>query len=115
MVARMAPGSVIVDLASERGGNCELTRPGEKVIANGVTIIGRINLASTVPYHASQMYARNITAFLQYLVHDGKLELKLDDEIIRSTMLTRGGEIVNERVREFLSLPALATAGKGAS
>lgn len=115
MVARMAPGSVIVDLASERGGNCELTRPGEKVVANGVTIIGRINLASTVPYHASQMYARNITAFLQYLVHDGKLELKLDDEIIRSTLLTRGGEIVNERVREFLSLPALATAGKGAS
>ena len=115
MVARMAPGSVIVDLASERGGNCELTRPGEKVVANGVTIIGRINLASTVPYHASQMYARNITAFLQYLVHDGKLELKLDDEIVRSTMLTRGGEIVNERVREFLSLPALANAGKGAS
>ena len=115
MVARMAPGSVIVDLASERGGNCELTRPGEKVVANGVTIIGRINLASTVPYHASQMYARNITAFLQYLVHDGKLELKLDDEIVRSTLLTRGGEIVNGRVREFLSLPALATAGKGAS
>jgi NAD(P) transhydrogenase subunit alpha len=115
MVAKMAPGSVIVDLASERGGNCELTRPGEKVVANGVTIIGRINLASTVPYHASQMYARNITAFLQYLVHDGKIELKLDDEIIRSTLLTGGGEIVNERVREFLSLPALATAGKGAS
>jgi H+-translocating NAD(P) transhydrogenase subunit alpha len=115
MVARMAPGSVIVDLASERGGNCELTRPGEKVVANGVTIIGRINLASTVPYHASQMYARNITAFLQYLVRDGKLELKLDDEIVRSTLLTRGGEIVNGRVREFLSLPALATAGKGAS
>jgi NAD(P) transhydrogenase subunit alpha len=115
MVARMAPGSVIVDLAAERGGNCELTRPGEKVVADGVTIIGRINLASTVPYHASQMYARNITAFLQYLVHDGKLELKPDDEIVRSTMLTRGGEIVNERVREFLSLPALATAGKGAS
>jgi NAD(P) transhydrogenase subunit alpha len=115
MVARMAPGSVIVDLASERGGNCELTRPGEKVVANGVTIIGRINLASTVPYHASQMYARNITAFLQYLVHDGKLELKLDDEIVRSTLLTRGGDIVNGRVREFLSLPALATAGKGAS
>jgi NAD(P) transhydrogenase subunit alpha len=111
MVARMAPGSVIVDLASERGGNCELTRPGEKVVANGVTVIGRINLASTVPYHASQMYARNITAFLQYLVHDGKLQIKLDDEIVRNTLLTRSGEIVNERVREFLSLPALTTAG----
>jgi NAD(P) transhydrogenase subunit alpha len=115
MVARMAPGSVIVDLASERGGNCELTRAGENVVTDGVTIIGRINLASTVPYHASQMYARNITAFLQYLVPDGKLQLKLDDEIIRSTLLTRAGEIVNERVREFLSLPALAAVGKGGS
>jgi NAD(P) transhydrogenase subunit alpha len=111
MIERMAPGSVIVDLASERGGNCELCRPGEKVVENGVTVIGRINLASTVPYHASQMYARNITAFLQYLVHDGKLQLKLDDEIVRSTLLTRDSEIVNERVREFFSLPALATAG----
>jgi H+-translocating NAD(P) transhydrogenase subunit alpha len=111
MIERMAPGSVIVDLASERGGNCELCRPGEKVVANGVTVIGRINLASTVPYHASQMYARNITAFLQYLVRDGKLQLNLDDEIVRSTLLTRDGEIVNERIREFFSLPALATAG----
>ena len=113
MIERMAPGSVIVDLASERGGNCELCRPGEKVVEHGVTVIGRINLASTVPYHASQMYARNITAFLQYLVQGGKLQLKMDDEIVRSTLLTRGGEIVNERVREFLSLPALATAGGG--
>jgi NAD(P) transhydrogenase subunit alpha len=113
MVAGMAPGSVIVDLASERGGNCELTKPGETVISNGVTIIGRINLASTVPYHASQMYARNISAFLQYLVPGGKLQLKPDDEIVRSTLLTQGGEIVNERVREFLKLPSLATATKG--
>jgi NAD(P) transhydrogenase subunit alpha len=111
MIERMAPGSVIVDLASERGGNCELCRPGEKVVANGVTVIGRINLASTVPYHASQMYARNITAFLQYLVRDGKLQLNLADEIVRSTLLTRDGEIVNERTREFFSLPALTTAG----
>jgi NAD(P) transhydrogenase subunit alpha len=115
MVARMAPGSVIVDLASERGGNCELTKPGETVISNGVTIIGRINLASTVPYHASQMYARNISAFLQYLAPGGKLELKPDDEIVRSTLLTQGGEIVNERVREFLKLPSLATSTKGGS
>jgi NAD(P) transhydrogenase subunit alpha len=115
MVARMAPGSVIVDLASERGGNCELTRPGETVVADGVTIIGRINLASTVPYHASQMYARNITAFLQYLATEGKLQLKPDDEIIHNTLLTRGGEIVNERVREFLSLPALVATEKGGS
>ena len=109
MVRGMAPGSVIVDLAAERGGNCELTRSGETIVDSGVTIIGRINLASTVPYHASSLYARNITAFLQHLVKDGKLNLKTDDEITRETLLTRGGEIVNARVREFYSLPALAS------
>ena len=108
MVARMAPGSVIVDLASERGGNCELTRPGEVVIEHGVSIIGWINLASRVPYHASQMYARNISAFLLHLVKDGKLQLNLEDEIIRSTLVTRNGEIVNPRIREFYKLPALS-------
>jgi NAD(P) transhydrogenase subunit alpha len=107
MVASMAPGSVIVDLASERGGNCELTKTGEVVIDHGVKIIGWLNLASTVPYHASQMYARNITAFLSYMVQDGKLRLDLDDEIVRSTLVTRAGEIVNPRVREFFALPAL--------
>jgi NAD(P) transhydrogenase subunit alpha len=106
MVASMAPGSVIVDLAGERGGNCELTRPGEIVVEYGVTIIGWFNLASTVPYHASQMYARNVSAFLVHLVKEGKLQLK-EDEIIRETMLTRGGEVVNARVREFFSLPPL--------
>jgi H+-translocating NAD(P) transhydrogenase subunit alpha len=112
MVASMAPGSVIVDLAGERGGNCELTRPGEIVVAHGVTIIGWFNLASTVPYHASQMYARNVSAFLLHLVKDGKLRLNTDDEIIGETMLTRGGEVVNERVREFFSLPPLPNAVK---
>lgn len=111
MVRGMAPGSVIVDLAAERGGNCELTRSGETIVDGGVTIIGRINLASTVPYHASSLYARNIMAFLQHLVKDGKLNLKMDDEIMRDTLLTRGGEIVNARVREFFSLPALAAQG----
>jgi len=113
MVAHMAPGSVIVDLASERGGNCELTRPGEVVIEHGVSIIGWINLASRVPYHASQMYARNVTAFLLHLVQDGKLRLNLEDEIIRSTLVTRQGEIVNPRVREFYKLPALAAQPGG--
>jgi len=113
MVHSMAPGSVIVDLAAERGGNCELTRPGEKVLEHGVTIIGRINVASSVPYHASQMYARNVTAFLTLLVKDGKMQLNLEDEIIRDTLVTRGGEIVNERVREFYALPAMAAATKG--
>ena len=79
---------------------------------HGITIIGWFNLASTVPYHASQMYARNITAFLLHLVKDGKLQLDLEDEIVRETMLTRGGEVVNPRVREFFSLPALPAAPK---
>jgi len=107
MVKGMAPGSVIVDLASERGGNCELTRTGETVKQNDVTIIGAINLASSVPYHSSQMYARNISTFLAYMMKDGKLQLNPQDEIIRETMVTRGGEIVNARVREFFKLPSL--------
>ena len=113
MVAGMAPGSVIVDLASERGGNCELTRVGEKIVAHGVTIIGWFNLASTVPYHASQMYARNISAFLAHLVKDGRLQINPDDEITRGTLVTRGGELVNARIREFFALPALAPAEAG--
>jgi NAD(P) transhydrogenase subunit alpha len=111
MVKGMAPGSVIVDLAAERGGNCELTRTGETVEAHGVTIIGAINLASSVPYHASQMYARNLTTYLTYMVKDGKLQVNLQDEIIRETLITSGGEIVNARVREFFKMPALAPAG----
>jgi NAD(P) transhydrogenase subunit alpha len=111
MVKGMAMGSVIVDLASERGGNCELTRTGETVKEHGVIIIGAINLASSVPYHASQMYARNVTTFLLYMVKEGKLQLNLQDEIIRETMITSGGEVVNSRVRDFFKLPALAPAG----
>jgi NAD(P) transhydrogenase subunit alpha len=106
MVDRMAPGSVIVDLAAERGGNCEVTRPGERILEQGVTIIGTFNLASTVPYHASQMYARNLSAFLLHLVKDGKLELNRSDEIIRDTLLTADGAVVNTRVREFFGLGA---------
>jgi NAD(P) transhydrogenase subunit alpha len=107
MVKGMAAGAVIVDLAAERGGNCELTRSGETIQEHGVTIIGAVNLAGTVPYHASQMYARNLTTFLTYMVKEGKLQLNLQDEIIRETLVTRGGEIVNTRVREFYKLPAL--------
>jgi NAD(P) transhydrogenase subunit alpha len=109
MVKEMAPGSVIVDLAAERGGNCELTRPGQTV-AEHVVIIGEINLASSVPYHASQMYARNLTTYLTYLVKEGRLALNPQDEIVRETLLTHRGEIVNVRVREFFQMPALATA-----
>lgn len=111
MVKGMAPGSVIFDLAAERGGNCELTETGKTVVRHGVTIIGAINLASGVPYHASQMYARNITAFLTHLFKEGKLQMDMADEIIRETLLTNGGEIVNQRVREFFSLPALVAQG----
>jgi len=109
MVKGMAPGSVIFDLAAERGGNCELTKPGQTVVEHGVTIIGRMNLAGGVPYHASQMYSKNISAFLLHLVKDGKVQLNLQDEIIRETLLTQGGEIVQGRVREFFSLGALVS------
>ncbi len=111
MVKGMAPGSVIFDLASERGGNCELTQSGKTIVAHGVTIIGRINIATEVPYHASQMSARNVTAFLLHLVKDGKLQINLADEITRETLLTKDGEIVNQRVREFFKLPALVSQG----
>ena len=112
MVKDMVPGSVILDLAAERGGNCELTKSGETIVQHGVTIIGCINLASTAPYHASQLYARNLTNFLLHIVKDQKLALNLDDEIMRDTLLTRSGEIANARVREFFSLPALTAPGK---
>jgi NAD(P) transhydrogenase subunit alpha len=110
MVQRMALGSVIVDLAAERGGNCELTKPDETVVEHGVTIIGEFNLAGTVPYHASQMYARNVTAFLLHLAKEGKVQMNLSDEIIRETLVTQQGDVVNARVREFFSLPALQSA-----
>ena len=105
MVKGMAPGSVIVDLASERGGNCELTEASKIVLKHNVNIVGTINLASTVPYHASQLYAKNISTFLTHLFKEGKPELNLDDEITRETLITRGGDVVHGRVREFFSLP----------
>ncbi len=108
MVKGMAQGSVIVDLAAERGGNCEITEMGKTVVKHGVTVMGPINLANGVPYHSSMMYARNVTAFLTYLIKDQKLTLNPQDEIMRETLLTHGGEIVNARVREIFSLPALA-------
>ena len=102
MAAHMAPGSIIVDIAAERGGNCELTRPGETVEAGGVRIFGPVNLPSTIPYHASQLYAKNIATFLKYLVKDGKIALNREDEIVRETLVTYDGEVVHPRVREIL-------------
>ena len=100
MVRKMAPGSVIVDIAAERGGNCELTKLDEVVVEGGVTILGPDNLASTVPYHASQMYAKNISTFVQNLFKDSELNLDMEDEIIKDTMITHEGKIVNDRVQE---------------
>jgi NAD(P) transhydrogenase subunit alpha len=92
-VAAMRPGSVIVDLAAEAGGNCELTVPGEEVVREGVTIVGLANLPSTMPNHASQLYARNVTALLQHLAPNGELELDWTDEITAGTCVTRQEEI----------------------
>jgi proton-translocating NAD(P)+ transhydrogenase subunit alpha len=89
----MKPGSVIVDLAAETGGNCELTEPGAEIVRNGVAILGPLNLASTVPLHASQMYAKNLAAFLGHIVQDGKLRLDFEDPIIRDTCVTYAGEV----------------------
>jgi NAD(P) transhydrogenase subunit alpha len=111
-VAGMAPGSVIVDLAAERGGNCELTRPGETVVSGGVRILGPTNLPATVAYHASQMYAKNITTFLLHLLEDGAIRFDPDDEITRETLVTHKGETVHPRVRELMGLPAEASAGR---
>jgi NAD(P) transhydrogenase subunit alpha len=103
MAARMAPGSVIVDIAAERGGNCELTRPGVTVVHNGVSILGPLNLPSAIPYHASQMYAKNIATFLKYLVKDGQLVLDREDEIVRETLVTHAGEVIHPRVQEVVN------------
>ena len=106
MVAGMAPGAVVVDLAAERGGNVEPSKPDETVVAHGVTILGPTNLPATVPYHASQMYAKNVSALLLHLVADGALTLNLEDEITQGTLISRGGEVVHPRVRDLLAPPA---------
>ena len=113
MASAMAPGSVIVDIAAERGGNCELTRPGETVVHQGITILGPLNIPSTIPYHASQMYASNVVSFLKLMVQKGEFKLNRDDEIIRETLVTHGREIVHARVGEALGLTPVAPAGEG--
>ena len=105
MVAHMAPGSVIVDLAAERGGNCELTKPDETVVAHGVTVLGPTNLPATVPFHASQMYGRNLATFLAHLVKDGRMALDPEDEITRETLVTREGRIVHPRLAPAPAAP----------
>jgi NAD(P) transhydrogenase subunit alpha len=105
-VEAMRPGSVIVDLAAEAGGNCALTEPGEVVEKHGVTIIGTLNLPASMPQHASQLYAKNIQSLLKLLAPEGDLVLDMEDEIVRESVVCRGMEIVNPRV-------AAAGAGEG--
>ncbi|HUA86999.1 MAG TPA: NAD(P) transhydrogenase subunit alpha, partial [Bryobacteraceae bacterium] len=107
MVHAMAPGSIIVDLAAERGGNCEVTRPGETVLERGVMVLGPMNVPATVPRHASEMYARNIVTFLKNMItKDGQLNIDLNDEITRETLITRGGEVVHPKVQALLGVNA---------
>ncbi len=115
MVGKMQPGSVIVDLAAERGGNCELTKADETIVVNGVTIMGPTNLPATVPFHASSMYAKNLVTFLTHLIKDGAFKWDMEDQITNETLLARGGEVVLPRLREALGLgssdPAAAPEG----
>lgn len=102
MVKDMKLGSVIVDLAAEQGGNCELTEPGRTVVKHGVTIIGELNLPATMPVHASEMYSRNMAAFVLEFLKDGAFQMKMDDEIIKGAMITHGGQVVNEVVKKAM-------------
>ena len=103
MIKSMKPGSVVIDLAAERGGNCEITEPGRTVVKHGVTLVGEVNLPSTVPFHASQMYSNNIVNFLKLMINDGALDVGIDDDIVQGATVTRDGEIVNEQVSALLS------------
>jgi NAD(P) transhydrogenase subunit alpha len=117
MVQRMQPGSVIIDLAAERGGNCELSKADETVEVHGVTILGPTNLAATVPYDASQMYARNMAALLQLINKDGELNVDTSDDIVEGTLVTDGGRIVHRRLCEIFNLPmpvGAVAGGEGA-
>ncbi len=111
MVEVMSPGSIVVDLAAERGGNCELTRPGEEVVHNGVLILGPDNPSSSIPYHASQMFSNNVTTFLKHLAPAGELKLDVEDEITRETLVTRDGAVVHPRVRDALKLSGNDASG----
>jgi NAD(P) transhydrogenase subunit alpha len=110
MVAGMKPGSVIVDLAAEQGGNCELTSPGESVVRDGVSVLGPVNIAASIPHHASQMYAKNVGNFIRQMVKDGALSIDTADEVLRETLVTQDGEVVSPKLREALGLPALSAA-----
>ena len=109
MLVAMKSGSVVVDLAAERGGNCELTKMGQTVVEHGVTIVGPENLASDVAYHASQMYGKNIQTLLELILQDGSINLDFDDEIVAGTVVVHDGEVPHPYMRKLLDLPALET------
>lgn len=102
MVKNMKPGSVVLDMAVEFGGNCEISEAGKVVKKYDVTIIGEPNLPSMVPTHASEMYSKNILSLIQHIGKEGKIELKLEDEIVKGCLLTRNGEVINDRIKELL-------------
>ncbi|MDJ0772412.1 MAG: Re/Si-specific NAD(P)(+) transhydrogenase subunit alpha [Mastigocoleus sp. MO_167.B18] len=103
MVSQMKPGAVIVDLAAEQGGNCECTEPGKDIIKDGVTIIGPINLPSSMPVHASQLYAKNLTSLMKLFTKDNTLQLNFEDDIINAACITHGGEILSSRIKDALA------------
>jgi NAD(P) transhydrogenase subunit alpha len=112
MVKTMQPGSVIVDMAAEAGGNCELTEPGQEVVAHGVTIIGLTNLPATLPTHATQMYAKNVQTLLDHLITEGTLNLDFQDEITKGATITHGGQVVHEATASALAAQSEATAAE---
>ena len=108
--ATMKPGSVIVDLAAETGGNCELTEGGKTVVVSGVTIIGTLNIPASMPFHASQMYSRNVASLLGLMIKkDGAFDLNLGDEVVKGTVITHDGEVVHEGTKKAMQ-PAPAAA-----
>jgi NAD(P) transhydrogenase subunit alpha len=107
MLRAMKPASMMIDIAAERGGNCALTKAGEIVNENGIMIHGPLNIASDIPYHASQMYAKNASNFLLNMLKDGEVKVDTDDEIVAGSLVTQGGEIVNPAIRKVMGLEAL--------
>lgn len=118
MVSNMRPGSVIVDLAAEAGGNCEITRPGEAIVEDEITVIGTLNLPSTIPHDASQMFSNNLVKFLGEIIKKGNIQIDLDEEVVSETLVTYRGEVVHPRIRDLLGMPAkigneTAVSGEG--
>ena len=107
MIKGMSPGSVVIDLAAEQGGNCEPTVAGETVDVDGVQVIGVVNLPGEIPVHASQLFGKNVANFMGLMVVDGAIDIDVDDDVIRESIVARGGDVVNNRVREALGLEPL--------